>query len=45
MLALLGDIVMPPSLPERELATRKGEVITAIRQDEDNPAVAARPKR
>ena len=41
VLALLGDIVMAPSLPEEEIATRKGEVITAIRQDEDNPAVRA----
>ena len=41
VLALLGDIVMSPSLPEAELATRKGEVITAIRQDDDNPAVRA----
>ena len=32
---------MSPSLPDDELATRKGEVITAIRQDEDNPAVRA----
>jgi zinc protease len=38
---LLGDILMRPSLPDAELATRKGEVITAIRQDEDNPAVQA----
>jgi len=41
VLALLGDIVMTPSLPEGELAVRKGEVITAIRQDDDNPAVRA----
>ena len=39
--ALLGDILMSPSIPETELATRKGEVITAIRQDEDNPAMRA----
>jgi zinc protease len=39
--ALLGDILMAPTIPESELATRKGEVITAIRQDEDNPAVRA----
>ena len=39
--ALLGDILMAPTVPESELATRKGEVITAIRQDEDNPAVRA----
>jgi zinc protease len=39
--ALLGDIVMTPSFPEAELGIRKTEVITAIRQDEDNPAVRA----
>jgi zinc protease len=38
---LLGDIVMSPSVPEDELATRKAEVVTAIRQDDDNPAVRA----
>jgi zinc protease len=41
VLALLGDILISPSVPEDELATRKGEVITSIRQDEDNPAVRA----
>jgi zinc protease len=41
ILRLLGDIVMAPAVPDAELATRKGEVITAIRQDEDNPAVRA----
>ena len=41
ILALLGDIVMSPSIPDEELTTRKGEVITAIRQDEDNPAIRA----
>jgi zinc protease len=41
VLALLGDILTAPSLPEHEIATRKGEVITAIRQDDDNPAVRA----
>jgi zinc protease len=41
VLALLGDILIAPSIPEHELLTRKGEVITAIRQDEDNPAVRA----
>jgi zinc protease len=41
VLALLGDIVMSPALPAPELALRKGEVITAIRQDDDNPAVRA----
>ena len=41
LLALLADIVMAPSIPEPELAARKAEVVTAIRQDEDNPAVRA----
>ncbi len=41
VLALLGEIVMAPSLPDAEIATRRGEVITAIRQDDDNPAVRA----
>ena len=39
--ALLGDMLMTPSVPEHELSTRRGEVITAIRQDDDNPAVRA----
>jgi zinc protease len=38
---LLGDIVTAPTIPDTELATRKTEVITAIRQDQDNPAVRA----
>jgi zinc protease len=41
VLALLGDIVTRPSLPEEEIATRKSVVITSIRQDEDNPAIRA----
>ena len=41
VLDLLGDVVMSPSFPEPELATRKAEITTAIRQDEDNPAVRA----
>jgi zinc protease len=41
LLTLLGEILMVPSLPPEEIETRKGEVVTAIRQDEDNPAVRA----
>ncbi|MCC7416425.1 MAG: insulinase family protein [Acidobacteria bacterium] len=41
VLDLLADVVTSPSLPDAEMATRKGEVVTAIRQDEDNPAVRA----
>ena len=39
VLALLGDIVMRPSFPERELATRKGEV------DHGDPAGRGQPGR
>lgn len=41
MLELIGDISMHPSFPESEIATRRGEIITSIRQDEDSPAVTA----
>jgi zinc protease len=41
VLALLGEIVTTPSLPDHEIVKRKGEVITSIRQDDDNPAVRA----
>jgi zinc protease len=41
VMALVGDIVKAPAVPEDELATRKGEMLTAIRQDQDNPAVRA----
>jgi zinc protease len=41
MLTLLADILIHPSFPEAEIATRRAEVITAIRQDEDNPGVRA----
>jgi zinc protease len=41
VLALLGDVLMSPSLSDEQIATRKGEVVTAIRQDEDSPAVRA----
>src|SRR4051794_4424288 len=38
---LLGDMLISPSLPLDEIEKRKGEIITAIRQDEDNPFVRA----
>ncbi len=41
MLELVGEIVMQPAFPDREIDTRKGEVLNAIRQDEDNPAAMA----
>jgi zinc protease len=41
MLELVGEIVMQPAFPDEEIEKRKGEVINAIRQDEDNPAAMA----
>jgi zinc protease len=41
LLALIGEIVRAPRIPNEELAIRKGEVVTGLRQDEDNPAVRA----
>ncbi|MCM3879849.1 MAG: insulinase family protein [Vicinamibacterales bacterium] len=41
MLDLVGEIVMEPSFPEEEIDTRRGEVLNAIRQDEDSPAATA----
>ncbi|HZT76729.1 MAG TPA: pitrilysin family protein [Vicinamibacterales bacterium] len=39
VLGLLGDVLMAPSIPDAELATRQKQVVTSIRQDEDNPGV------
>jgi zinc protease len=41
VMSLVAEIVTSPTVPESELATRKGEVVTLVRQDEDNPAVRA----
>lgn len=41
MLGLLAEIVTEPSFPDEEIEKRRGEVLNAIRQDEDNPAVLA----
>jgi len=41
VLALVADIIMRPSFPEVEVDRRRGEVITLIRQDDDNPAAVA----
>jgi zinc protease len=38
MLALVADVVRRPVFPEADVETRRGEIITAIRQDEDSPA-------
>ena len=41
VMSLLAEIIRTPSLPDAQLATRKREVITMLRQDEDNPGVRA----
>ena len=41
VLEVVADIVIRPTFPEEEITTRRGEVLTSIRQDEDNPAVTA----
>jgi zinc protease len=41
VMTLVADLLRKPTLPETELATRKVEVITTLRQDEDNPGVRA----
>jgi zinc protease len=41
ILAILADIIMRPTFPAGEVDTRRGEIITMLRQDEDNPASRA----
>jgi zinc protease len=41
VLALVGDVAMHPTFPEKEVATRRAEIVTMIRQDHDNPAAVA----
>jgi zinc protease len=44
VMSLVAEIIRMPSIPEDELETRKGEVQTQLRQDEDNPGVRATEK-
>ena len=41
VLALIAEIVMRPTFPAGEVDTRRGEIVTMLRQDEDNPATVA----
>jgi zinc protease len=41
MLGLLAEMAMQPTFPSVEVDTRRGEILTLIRQDEDNPATVA----
>jgi zinc protease len=41
ILGLVAEILMRPTFPPAEVETRRGEIVTLIRQDEDNPATVA----
>ena len=41
VLSIVMDVARRPTFSEEELAKRRAESITALRQDEDNPAVCA----
>ncbi len=41
VLAIVMDVARSPTFPEAEIEKRRAESITAVRQDEDNPAVRA----
>ena len=41
VLATLADIITDPTFPDADVQTRRGEIITTIRQDEDNPAAVS----
>jgi zinc protease len=41
VLAIVADIVMRPAFPPGEVENRRGEIVTLIRQDDDNPAAKA----
>jgi zinc protease len=41
VLALAADVARHPAFKDPEIATRKEQLITAIRQEEDNPATVA----
>ncbi|MGE0444562.1 MAG: M16 family metallopeptidase [Vicinamibacterales bacterium] len=41
VLAVVADTVQRPAFPDDQVATRRQEILTLIRQDEDNPAAVA----
>lgn len=41
ILKLVADVMRSPSFPESEVETRRSELVTSIRQDEDDPATQA----
>jgi zinc protease len=41
VLALVGDVAMQPAFPDSEIEIRRREIMTLLRQDQDNPATVA----
>ncbi len=41
LLDVVGQVLREPALAEREIDTRRVEIVTSIRQDQDNPAIVA----
>jgi zinc protease len=41
VLNLVADVARHPGFPDKEIATRREQLITSIRQEEDNPATMA----
>jgi zinc protease len=41
ILTLLADVIAHPVFPQNEVETKRGEITTLIRQDEDSPATMA----
>ena len=41
ILDLLADVITHPVFPDQEVETKRREIVTLIRQDEDSPAVVA----
>lgn len=44
VLQIAADVIRQPTCPDDEIATRRGELQTLLRQDEDHPAVRAAEK-
>lgn len=41
VLSIVADIIRDPTCLEHEVVARRGEILTALQQDDDNPAVTA----
>lgn len=41
VLGLVAEVIMRPTFPATEVDTRRGEIVTLLRQDADNPATVA----